>query len=243
VTRRLLVGLVSVVVLLALAGGGAYVYFFSNLRSSPTQLVLASPTTTTTASPSTATTSSGLAGTWKVTSSSVAGYRVKELFVGETSKHEAVARTSAVSGSMSVGGDATSGYRITAITITADLTGLHSVDTVAGRDVTQRDFFVSRDLDLQSFPTATFTATSASIAGPVTTSRVASTIAGSLTIHGVTKQVTATVQAQVAGGKIEIAGSVNLVMTDYGINPPQVPFTAVDAQVVVEFDIFLTRAS
>jgi polyisoprenoid-binding protein YceI len=222
-------------VVLALVGVGGYVYFFSNLRSSPPSLALsASPT----ASP--ATTPTSLAGTWTVTTGSQARYRVKELSVGETAKHDAVAQTSSVTGTLTVGGDAT-GYQANGITVTAGLGSLHSIDQVAGRDVSQRDGIVSRQLDVQQFPNATFTATSASIPGSVTSAQVDITVPGKLTIHGVAKNVTATAKAQVVGDKIEIAGSVAINMTDYGVSPPQVPFTAVDPTVTIEFDLFLTK--
>ena len=178
-----------------------------------------------------------------MTTGSLAGYRVKELFVGQSSKHEAVARTSTVSGTVAVSGDATSGYQVSAITIMAVLTDLHSIDSVAGRDVTQRDGVVSRQMDLQQFPNATFIASSLSVPGPVTSQTIELSIPGKLTIHGVTKDVTATAKAQEAGGKLEIAGSVAIDMTDYGVSPPAVPFVTVDSQVTVEFDIFLTKGS
>jgi polyisoprenoid-binding protein YceI len=240
--RRLLIVGFACVAALAIAGGGAYVYFFSGLRSSPSALGLsATPSPAATGTPTSATTGS-LAGTWTVTTGSLAGYRVKELFVGQTSKHEAVARTSTVSGSLTVSGDS-SGYQVTAITFTAALTNLHSVDSVAGRDVTQRDSFVSRQMNLQQFPDATFTALSGSVpvtdgGGPVDVSA-----AGKLQIHGVTKDVTATAKVQLTGGKIEIAGNLSIDMTDYGVSPPSVPFTTVDSQVTIEFDLFLTRAT
>ena len=237
--NRILIAGVAVVAAVALAGGGAYVYFFSGLRSTPATLGLSA---TPNASP-TATTSTGLAGSWTVTTGSLAGYRVKELFVGQSSKHEAVARTSTVSGTVAVSGDATSGYQVSAITIMAVLTDLHSIDSVAGRDVTQRDGVVSRQMDLQQFPNATFIASSLSVPGPVTSQTIELSIPGKLTIHGVTKDVTATAKAQEAGGKLEIAGSVAIDMTDYGVSPPAVPFVTVDSQVTVEFDIFLTKGS
>lgn len=236
--KRVLVAAAAAVVLVAIAGVGGYVYFFSNLRSSPSSLTLtASPAAGATANGAT----SGLAGTWNVTTGSQARYRVKELFVGETAKHDAVAQTSGVSGSITVSGDA-SGYQATAISVVADLTSLHSIDSVAGRNVTQRDGIVSRQLDVQQFPDAKFTATSASVPGDVTSSQVDVTLTGSLTIHGVTKPVTVVAKGQVVGGKIEIAGSVSINMTDYGVTPPQVPFSAVDSAATIEFDIFLTRA-
>ena len=237
--NRILIAGVAVVAAVGLAGGGAYVYFFSGLRSTPATLGLSA---TPNASP-TATTNTGLAGSWTVTTGSLAGYRVKELFVGQSSKHEAVARTSTVSGTVAVSGDATSGYQVSAITIMAVLTDLHSIDSVAGRDVTQRDGVVSRQMDLQQFPNATFIASSLSVPGPVTSQTIELSIPGKLTIHGVTKDVTATAKAQEAGGKLEIAGSVAIDMTDYGVSPPAVPFVTVDSQVTVEFDIFLTKGS
>jgi len=240
-SRRLSVGLIAVAVLLALAGGGVYVYFFSSLRTSPQQLGLQTASPAASAS-STSSPSTGLAGAWTVTTGSRAGYRVKELFAGQSTKHEAVARTSQVSGGITIAGDATSGYQISAITVTANLTALHSVDQVAGRDVSQRDGVVSRQLEVQQFPNATFTATSADIPGPVTASTVSTTIQGELTVHGVTKAVTATVQSQVAGGNIEVAGSVMTDMGQFNVSPPFAPFVTVDTQVVVEFDIFLTKS-
>lgn len=122
---------------------------------------------------------SALAGTWSVTTGSVAGYRVKELFVGETSKHEAVARTSVVTGTMTVKGGS-SGYQVSGITLTVDLGSLHSVDQVVGRNVTQRDSVVMRQLDVQQYPNATFIATSASVSGPVS-SPTDVTVTGKLT--------------------------------------------------------------
>jgi polyisoprenoid-binding protein YceI len=121
------------------------------------------------------------------------------------------------------------------------LSSLHSVDQVVGRNVTQRDGVVSRQLDVQQFPNATFTATSVSVPIAFTTSRTNVTAAGKLTIHGVTKDVTLTATAQVAGDKIEIAGTTTVNMTDYGVTPPQVPFVTVDSTATIEFDVFLVK--
>ncbi|HXN79011.1 MAG TPA: YceI family protein [Candidatus Dormibacteraeota bacterium] len=233
--RNLVLAAAAATVAIVLVAVGGYVYFFSNLRSSPASLALsASPTA------STATSLTSLAGTWAVSTGSQARYRVKELFVGETAKHDAVAQTSSVTGTMTVTGDAT-GYQVSAITVAADVTSLHSIDTVAGRNVSQRDGIVSRQLEVQQFPKATFTATSASVPGAVATAPVDVTVPGKLTIHGVTMDVTATAKAQVVGDKIEIAGSAAINMTEYGVSPPQVPFTTVDPTATVEFDLFLTR--
>jgi polyisoprenoid-binding protein YceI len=234
--KPLVIGAGAALLAIAAAGVGGYIYFFSNLRSSPPSLALtASPT----AGSATATT--GLGGNWTVTTGSQARYRVQELFVGETAKHDAVAQTSSVTGTMSVSSDS-SGYQVGGITVTADLSSLHSIDTVAGRNVSQRDGIVSRQLDVQQFPSAKFTATSASIPASVTSARANITVPGTITIHGVTRNVTVTAQAQVVGERIEVAGSVAINMADYGVSPPQVPFTAVDPTATIEFDLFLTKS-
>jgi polyisoprenoid-binding protein YceI len=234
---RLIIAAAAGFAVVVLAAGGAYVYFFSGLRSSPAPLALSTPNASASAAPA-----GGLAGSWTVATGSVAGYRVKELFVGETSKHEAVAQTSTVSGSLTVSGDS-SGYQVTSITFTAALTDLHSVDSVAGRNVVQRDSYVSRQMNLQQFPNATFTASSGSVPATDGSGPVDVSAAGKLTIHGVTKAVTATARAQLNGGKIEIVGSMSIDMTDYGVSPPSVPFTTVDSQVTIEFQLFLTKSS
>ena len=236
VRTRVVIGAAVALAALAMMAGTAYVYFFSGLRTSPSQLGLSTPTATSTP----ATVSAGLAGTWTVASGSQAGYRVQELFVGQTSKHEAVARTSTVSGGVTVTGDS-SGYQVSALTFTAGLGGLHSVDSVAGRDVTQRDSVVARQLDVQQFPSATFTASSASVPVGIATGQVDVAIAGKLTIHGVTRDVTVTAKAQVVGNRVEIAGRVSINMTDYQVSPPQVPFVTVDSTLTLEFDVFLTK--
>jgi polyisoprenoid-binding protein YceI len=242
--NRLWTAGIAAIALVALGGAGIYVYFFSGLRSSPTALGLSSPSPA--ASPSStpsSTSSSGLAGQWTVAAGSLAGYRVKELFVGESAKHEAVARTSTVGGGLTVSGDGTSGYQVSAITITVGLGDLHSVDSVAGRNVTQRDGIVQRQLDVSQFPDATFMASSASIPGPVTGQQVTIKVPGKLTIHGVTKDVTVTGKAQVNGDKIEIAGSLAASMSDFGVSPPAAPFVTVDPTITIEFDVFLSKAA
>lgn len=223
---------------LALVAGGAYIYFFSGLRTSPAQLGLTATPAATNSPASTA----GLAGNWTVTTGSLAGYRIKELFVGQSSKHEAVARTSTVSGGLTVSGDS-SGYQVSSLTLTVGLADLHSVDSVAGRDVTQRDGVVSRQLGVQQFPTATFTAVTASVPSTVSSQQVDVTATGKLTIHGVTKDVTVTAKAQQVGDKMEVAGNVSINMADYQVSPPQVGFVTVDSAVTIEFDVFLSKGA
>src|SRR2546430_14484955 len=96
-SRRLWIPITAVAALAVLGSAGAYVYFFSGLRTSPPSLALASPS----ASPSNA--ASASAGTWQIASGSVVGYRGKEQVVGQTSSHEAGARTGHVTRQGTVG--------------------------------------------------------------------------------------------------------------------------------------------
>ena len=184
---------------------------------------------------------SALAGRWTVTTGSQVGYRAKEKFINQPAETEAVARTSKVTGSFTVaisGGSAT----ISQMTFTVDLASLTSEDRYANYQVYQRDFFV-RTIYLQtdSFPSATFTADRVTFplpaSGPATVD-----IQGKLTVHDITRQVTAHVQATGAGTTAEAAGSISVDMRDFAIEPPSISFTTAEPQVTIEFDLKLTHA-
>jgi polyisoprenoid-binding protein YceI len=240
-TRKLWLPIAAAAALALLGGVGAYVYFFSGLRTAPPALALASPS----ASPSTdatPTATTGGAGTWTVASGSLAGYRVTEQFAGQSSTHQAVARTSNVSGQVTItqSGDA---YQMSAATITVQLSNLASVDSVAGYNVTNRDRIVQESLDVGSFPTAVFEAQSVSLPAAVTTGQtVTVSVPGKLTVHGVTKDVTATLQLRVSGGTAQIAGSISTSMTDFGISPPRAPFVTVQPPVTIEVSLNLSKS-
>ncbi|MBJ7600840.1 MAG: hypothetical protein DLM67_14530 [Candidatus Nephthysia bennettiae] len=239
--RRGAIGIVAVVAVVALGAIGAYLYFFSGLRSAPKPLALASPNAS--ASPSASAGQSGaLAGTWTVAQGSLAGYRVREQFVGQNSPHEAVARTTAVSGGLTVQ-PSSGAFQATGVSFTAQLSGLQSVDQVAGYNVSQRDRFVSRSLGVQQYPDATFKAASVSVpASAGNGQEVSLTVPGQLTIHGVTKDATATLKGRLNGSQLDLAGSSPATMTDFGITPPQVPFTTSESTVTIEFNLVLSRA-
>jgi len=235
-SRRFLIPIVALAALVVLGSAGAYVYFFSGLRTSPPTLALASPSPTASA---TAAAPSNL-GTWEITSGSLVGYRVKEQFAGQTSTHEAVARTGDVAGQVTITQNGSS-YEMTSAKVTVQLANLASVDSVAGYNVRNRDGIVQRSLSVSSFPTATFEAANVALpAGVESGQQVDVTVPGQLTVHGVTKSVTATLQVRVTGNTAQIAGSIAAKMTDFGVNPPQVPFTVVQPDVTIEVSLKLT---
>ena len=242
--RRLVIPIVAAVVLVVVGGAGAYAYFFSGLRTAPPAVALTTPSSAASASASASpSTSSTGSATWTVASGSVAGYRVREQFVGQSSAHEAVARTSQVSGQVSI---AQSGgaYQLASATITVQLSGLASVDSVAGYNVTNRDRIVQGSLDVRSFPTAVFVAEPVTL--PASAARgqtVTVSVPGKLTVHGVTKDVTANVQLRVSGATAQLAGTIATNMTDFGVSPPSIGFTTVQPAVTIEVSLNLTQSA
>ena len=158
-----------------------------------------------------------VAGTWTVTSGSQAGYRVREQLANLPAQSDAVGRTDAVTGTITVGGDGTT-TTLTAASLQVDMTSLTS-------DKRMRDNRLRNEgLQTDAFPTATFkltqpvTVPAAAVAG--TASDV--TLTGDLTIHGVTKSVAIPAKVQLSGGTVQVAGSISFPLSDYGIVAPNI---------------------
>ncbi len=192
--RRIVFGVVALLVLVVL-GSWALIKLQSTLA--PLALPTASP-----AAPA-----GTLDGTWAVSAGSVAGFRVPETAFGMS--NDVVGRTTAVSGTVVISGD-----RVTSATFRIDLAAV----TVNGKPQPQ----FAKSLDTQSFPEATFT-----LAKPVelgssfasgATVRVSAT--GRLTMNGVTHLVTATVSARRDGAALEVAGSIPVTFSAWGIKGP-----------------------
>lgn len=234
---RLAVAVAGALVLLAAAG--SYLYFFSGLRSAPRALALATPTgQSATVTPAAA--PSGPAGTWTVSPGSVARYRVEEVFAGAASSHQAVAETSDLSGSLTIEG-AAGQARLASLTVTGRLTGLHSIDSVAGFNVSQRDRIVQGQLQTSQYPDATFSARDVQLPADLSAGGIA--IPGQLTLHGVTRPETITLkQVQAGETASEVVGQTSFNMTDFGVQPPSLPITKVQPDVVLEFDLKLARS-
>jgi polyisoprenoid-binding protein YceI len=238
-SKKLWIPVGAATVLVLLAAGGAYAYFFSGLRSSPPALALASPS----ASAATISPTAASGGTWQITSGSLVGYRVKEQFVGQSSTHDAVARTGDVTGTVSIAQNGST-YVMTAATVTVQLANLASVDSVAGYNVTNRDRIVQGSLDVRDYPTAVFKAQNVTLpAGAETGQTVTVSVPGQLTVHGVTKDVTASLQLSVSGTTAQIAGSIATNMTDFGVSPPTIGFTTVQSAVTLEFKLNLAQSA
>ncbi|WIE81883.1 YceI family protein [Curtobacterium sp. MCPF17_021] len=172
-----------------------------------------------------------LSGEWTVGGDSEAGYRVHEVLNG--SDVTVTGRTDSVSGSASVDGTSITAAKI-AVQV-ADIT----------TDSDQRDaYFRDSAMDAAAFPEATFELT-APIADAVPSGSDTTTVTapGKLTLHGVTKNVTAKLQVGLNGDGVDISGSVPITFSDYGVQAPSLGFVKVDDAGSVEFLVHATPAS
>lgn len=175
-------------------------------------------------------------GTWTVLEGedTFAGYRINELFGGETFKKTAVGRTPAVTGSMVVVGD-----QITSVDVTADLTQLKSA--AANRDATQQE----GGLQIATFPTATFTLTQpVSLPSvPEQGQELAVTAVGDLTLHGVTRPVELALKGTWNGATIGVGGSAPIVLADFDIVAPTSDFVGVEDHGEFEVELVFVWSS
>jgi polyisoprenoid-binding protein YceI len=211
----------AVVGVVVVVGGGLIVIHLVQ-GGSTAPLTLPAVTTTTGGAVTGSTDSSGgpvtVDGVWKVSSGSTAGYRIKETLFGQS--NTAVGRTSAVTGSITI-----AGTDVTAASFSVDLTQVSS-------DRSQRDGqFQGRIMNTSTFPTATFKLTQpiALSTLPADGVQVTAKAIGDLMLHGVTKSVAFSVNAQRNGSIVQVQGAIPIVFADYGIsNPSGGPATTAD---------------
>jgi polyisoprenoid-binding protein YceI len=212
-------GLVVVVAIVVAIAVGGYVLYDQVLRGdSATALGLPAASSDPAASGVPAASFDGtVAGTWNVGSGSVAGYRVREQLAGLSAESDAVGRTDAVTGSITIE-TAGSTSTLTAGTLTVDTTSITS-------DKPQRDDRLKREgLQTDTYPTATFTLTKpvAIPAAALTGTASDVTLTGDLTLHGVKKSVDIPAKAQLVNGTIQVAGSLSFPLSDYGMTAPNI---------------------
>jgi polyisoprenoid-binding protein YceI len=216
--------LIAVVAAVVLGVGGPYVFIHFIEGKAPAPLTL-------TGSPVPSGSSGSLDGTWKVSTGSVAGYRVKEVLMGQD--NVAAGRTSAVTGNVVVNGTI-----VRSGSFTADLTTVKS-------DKSRRDAqFQGRIMDTATYPTAKFEFSNQVDLAPLPAAGQMKTavVNGKLTLHGTTKDVAVTVTYRRTGATAQIAGSIPVVFVEYGIpNPSFGPVTTEDHG-VLEFSLRLEHA-
>jgi polyisoprenoid-binding protein YceI len=231
-------GAAVAVVVLAVAGAYIYIHFISGPAPAPLSLkgasssgAVSSPaaSVSTTTAPDGATGS--IAGSWHVSSGSIVGYRVLEVLAGQN--NVAVGRTSDISGTMTV-----KASTVEAASFTVQMATITS-------DQSERDAqFNGRIMDTSAYPTGTLTLTAPIALAPVPAAGTIKTyhVTGNLTLHGQTRPVAFTLQAERAGGQIEVSGSIPILFADWGIaNPSFTGFVTTQNHGDLEFLVKFSR--
>lgn len=234
--KKLLVPIVAVLVVLA----GAF-WWFVIRDDAPEELgrTLGDDTTETTTGPAPET----LDGSWTIApnSDSTAGLRITESFASGLVDHEAVGRSTAVVGSITVAGSS-----ITEGAFTVDLTQLEFTDAPEGFSVANRaNAMRTRGLETDTFPDATFELTQPIELGevPAQGEEIEAEATGELTLHGVTKEITFTVGAVTQGNLIQVfsAEPIPVALADFDITPPTGgPVASIADEGSFEFRLTLT---
>ncbi len=244
--RRLGVWVLGGVVALAiLVVGGTWLYIhviegpapaplsLKSTASSPAASQVASaPAAGSSSATSAGTDSAGsVAGTWRVASGSIVGYRVNEVLAGQN--NVAVGRTSDISGSMTI-----HGTTVSAASFTVQMATIKS-------DQSERDAqFNNRIMDTAAYPTGTLTLTSPVALGTLPADGVIHTYhaTGNLTLHGHAKSVTFTLQAERTSAGVEVSGSIPILFADWSIaNPSFGSFVTTQNHGELEFLVKFTR--
>jgi polyisoprenoid-binding protein YceI len=212
--RRLIFGVVSVAVVVLLAAFlGPYVYIHFIEGPAPAKLVLPkTPTATSSTAAGSATSStSSLDGTWNVGASSMAGYRVQEVLLGQSAT--AVGRTSKIWGSLTI-----AGAMVTKGTFTVNMASVVS-------DQSQRNaHFQGPIMDVSHYPTAALSLTSPINVGAIPADGVVAhySAVGTLDMHGVNKSVTFPVSAERVGDEIDVLADISIPFSEWNITNPSI---------------------
>jgi polyisoprenoid-binding protein YceI len=225
--RVLLIGLVAIVAAFAIA------YFALFDRDSPSKLTLQTKGSTA------ATPSGDLAGTWTASDGSVAGYRVREKLAQLPAPSDAVGRTGAVTGQVTIT-DRGGAYSAENANFTVDVSQLKSDPPQEKRDNKIR----SLGLETDKYPQATFAAAGPILipegalkGGPATV-----TAEGDLMLHGQTRKVTIPLQIQRDGAQIKIVGTCQFGWADFGMSAPSLPpFVTVTGTPTLEFSVLMSK--
>jgi polyisoprenoid-binding protein YceI len=219
----------SLVVLVVMVVGGTWLYINVIEGPAPAPLGLKSAASS---SPASASAADSVAGTWRVASGSVVGYRVNEVLAGQN--NVAVGRTSDITGSLSVSGSTAraASFSVPMDTIKSDQ---------SGRDAQ----FNGRIMETSTYPRGTLTLTSPIALGALPAAGVIRTYhaTADLTLHGHTRKVTFPLSAERTAAGIEVSGSIPIVFADWDIgNPSFAGFVTTQNHGLLEFLIKFSRS-
>ena len=239
--KRVLYGIVGIVVVVAVAAGVGIWYFLIREDAPERADIETASETLDESAGDEDVASEDLVGDWSVDTSvgsfddfsgTWAGYRFDEELasVGATT---AVGRTPDVTGTMTVTDD-----EVTAVDVEVDMTTLQS-------DQERRDNAIrERGLESNRFPTGTFSLTEPlELPDGVEAGERAQAVAtGELTLHGVTNEVTIDLEAELRGDQAVVIGSAPVALADYDIEPPtNAAVLSVSGEGEFEFQVFFAK--
>jgi polyisoprenoid-binding protein YceI len=227
----LLGGLVALVILVV-GGTWLYIHVIQGPAPAPLSLKSGASSSPNVVGPNSANTAAAVAGTWRVSSGSIVGYRVNEVLAGQN--NVAVGRTSNVTGSLTIRGGS-----VTAASFSVPM------DTIKS-DESERDVqFNGRIMETSTYPTGTLKLTTPIALGSLPAAGVIRTYhaTADLTLHGHTRKVTFPISAERTAAGIEVSGSIPVKFADWDIgNPSFAGFVTTQNHGLLEFLIKFSRS-
>ncbi len=172
-----------------------------------------------------------LAGAWAVSSQgeSFVGYRVKQTVAGVDAPTR-VGRTPAVTASAEFSSD-----DLASMALDADLLQLTSGDD-------RRDAIFADLLETETFPTASFVLISGVPTEELVDASASVDVVAELTLHGVTRAITLTLEGETNGDLVVLVGSTEILFADFGIDRPTVlAVLSIEDSAVLELQLVLER--
>lgn len=222
--KLIITGIVVVLAIAAVWGGSA---IYASIQNSQAREALTlTPRTSGSGTPGTLD-PAGLSGDWKVSAGSQAGYRVKEVLNGQDAT--VVGRTEEVQGQATV-----TGTELTGAEAEVQMTGVKT-------DSSSRDNQFQGILKTGEFPTATFTLTAPVDIAAILGGKSSVTAVGDLSIAGVSRSVTTTLNLQISDGGVEVQGSIPITFSDFGVSAPNLGFVQVQDSGSIEMLVILKK--
>lgn len=210
--KKIILWVVGVVVVLggAVIAFGPYIYKDLTMKNAPSVPAVD-------LSASSGDSLSDISGTWRAADGSYAGYRVDEVLRGV--EVTVVGRTEQVTGELKVDGGA-----VTTGTISVDMA------SVATNNSSRDDSFRNDTMHTSEYPNATFELVSPiQVPTPLAAGyKETFEVTGKLTIHGVTHEVKTKLETGFDGRHVQVAGSIPITFSDYGVKAPDLGFVTVE---------------
>ncbi len=188
-------------------------------------------------------------GNYEDGTSSYGGYRIEEELLRGIGRIDAVGRSPDIRGSLTIreNSNKAGSYTVIATEISVNLHALESTDANRrGRDGSAR-----AALETDKYPLAVFSLTqpyeipSSALGDPSSDAyeEVDADLSGMLTIHGITREVTARIQAGMAADVIVVTGSIQITFEDFMIEKPDANIVAsIEDEITIEFLCNFVRA-